>query len=498
MTQLTQGKTFSTPPLLDKSASSGSRRFNILLIPLALTVALCTGMGWYVWDLYNNYKKIQTQSLRIQDLSNQITYLDEVLTSSARLAATTGDKRWEERYLSYVPQLDTALAEAQELLPGVFEDEAFAKTNAANDRLIAMEEQAFELIGQGKADAARAVLLSPEYEQQKEIYAEGLNEATTALENLVEGNIRDKTQQAFTVLVIIGVALLILLFAWIAVLRMIRRYIQTINDTGMALSTNSHEIVATMEQQERTINEQATAVSQTTTTMEELGASTRQSTEQAEASASGARQALDLTEEGNQSVEQTLSGISTLKEQVGAIAEQIMRLSEQTGQIGLVSDLVGNLANQTNMLALNASVEAVRAGEQGKGFSVVAGEIRKLADQSKQSAEKINDLVREIQASINSSVMVTDEGTKKASEGIRLAQETAQTFNGLADAVNNVFLNSQQISMTAKQQAVAVQQVVAAMNELNSAAKESASGINQVKVSSQQLDNAAKKLKAVV
>ena len=175
-----------------------------------------------------------------------------------------------------------------------------------------------------------------------------------------------------------------------------------------------------------------------------------------------------------------------------------MRLSEQTGQIGLVSDLVGNLANQTNMLALNASVEAVRAGEQGKGFSVVAGEIRKLADQSKQSAEKINNLVREIQASINSSVMVTDEGTKRASEGIRLAQETAQTFNGLADAVNNVFLNSQQISLTNKQQAVAVQQVVAAMSQLNSAAQESASGINQVKVSTKQLDDAAKHLKAAV
>ena len=277
-----------------------------------------------------------------------------------------------------------------------------------------------------------------------------------------------------------------------------RRITGTLHQSTTSIASSSTQIASTMEQQERTINEQATAVSQTTATMEELGASSRQSTEQAEASASGARQALDLTEEGNQAVEQTLSGISTLKEQVGAIAEQIMRLSEQTGQIGLVSDLVRNLANQTNMLALNASVEAVRAGEQGKGFSVVAGEIRKLADQSKQSAEKINNLVREIQASINSSVMVTDEGTKKASEGIRLAKETAQTFNELADAVNNVFLNSQQISLTNKQQAVAVQQVVAAMSQLNSAAQESASGINQVKVSTKQLDAAAKHLKATV
>ena len=305
------------------------------------------------------------------------------------------------------------------------------------------------------------------------------------------------TPRRVLMLVILGAGVAALLSSVIGVL-LASRATKIIQKIASAIATSSTEIAATVEQQEHIINEQATAVSQTTATMEELGASSRQSTEQAEASASGARQALDLTEEGNQAVEQTLSGISTLKEQVGAITEQIMRLSEQTGQIGLVSDLVGNLANQTNMLALNASVEAVRAGEQGKGFSVVAGEIRKLADQSKQSAEKINNLVREIQASINSSVMVTDEGTKRASEGIRLAQETAQTFNGLADAVNNVFLNSQQISLTNKQQAVAVQQVVAAMSQLNSAAQESATGINQVKVSTKQLDDAAKHLKAAV
>ena len=242
---------------------------------------------------------------------------------------------------------------------------------------------------------------------ESENYFELTNEAVFAREDSAKAAAQElKIIQ----LAIFGLNLIILALVWVIT----RRITQTLHNSTTSMASSSTQIASTMEQQERTINEQATAVSQTTATMEELGASTRQSTEQAEASASGARQALDLTEEGNQAVKQTLVGISTLKEQVEAIAEQIMRLSEQTGQIGLVSDLVGNLANQTNMLALNASVEAARAGEQGKGFSVVAGEIRKLADQSKQSAEKINALVREIQASINSSVMVTDEGTKKS------------------------------------------------------------------------------------
>ena len=470
----------------NRTSSGGSRRLQILLIPLALTIFLSTGMGWYVWDLFNALKRTQTQDLRIQDLSNEITYLDEVLTSSARLSATTSNKRWEERYLNFVPKLDAALAEAQKLLPNIFNTEAFTKTNAANIKLVEMEKQAFDLVHQGHHEAATDLLLSSEYEKQKEIYSQGLSEATDALKKYVEANIRAKSQQAFSALVIIGVALGILLFAWIGVLRMMKRYIQAINDTGIAISTSSYEIATTVEQQERTITQQASSVNQTTTTMDELDAFSRQSAEQAEASAAGARMALSLAEEGTIAVQETIGGISTLGEKVNAIAQQILLLSEQTNQIGGISELVGNLANQTNMLALNAAVEAARAGEHGKGFGVVASEIRKLADQSKKSAQEINALVANIQAAINTTVIVTDEGTKTVEQGMKLTHSTAERFIGVADSINNVFLNSQQIALGAKQQAIAVQQVVTAINAINLGARETASGITQVKVSTQQ------------
>jgi methyl-accepting chemotaxis protein len=268
--------------------------------------------------------------------------------------------------------------------------------------------------------------------------------------------------------------------------------------TANEIASSSNEIAATVQQQERTIAQQASSVSETTTTMEELGASSRQAAEQAESSASGAKEVLIITENGSLVIQETMEGMTILKEQVKSIAEQIMRLSEQSGQIAGISELVADIANQTNMLALNAAVEAARAGEQGKGFSVVASEIRKLADESKKSAEKINTLVSDLQASMNSTVMVTDEGTKKTAHSIELAQKTAQAFTSVAEAINGVFVNSQQISLSSKQQAVAVQQVIAAMNAINLGAQETSAGINQVRVSTEQLRSAAQGLKAVV
>jgi Methyl-accepting chemotaxis protein (MCP) signalling domain/Cache domain len=271
-----------------------------------------------------------------------------------------------------------------------------------------------------------------------------------------------------------------------------------IKNLADSIVTSSGAIVDTVEMQEVTVNMQANSAIETSTTVNALGAISVQSAEQAEAAATGAKQALSLSEDGTRSVQQTLQGMSGLRDKVDAIANQIVNLSEQTGQITVVSDLVADLASQTNMLALNAAVEAARAGEQGKGFSVVADEIRKLADQSKKSADKINLLANDIQAAINRTVMVTDEGTKTVNEGIDLARSTADTFVGVTDAVNNVYLNSQQISTSARQQAVSIQQVLSSMTNISQGSQESAVGMHQVKMTTRELTQVADELKAAV
>jgi methyl-accepting chemotaxis protein len=262
--------------------------------------------------------------------------------------------------------------------------------------------------------------------------------------------------------------------------------------------SSSTEIATTIEQQERIAVQQAASVNQTTTTMDELSASSRQSAMQAESALENASHVLNMAAEGSKVVQKTQQGMLTLTEKVGGIAAQVLHLSQQTNQIANITNLVSDLANQTNMLAINATVEAVRAGEQGKGFGVVATEIRRLADQSKKSAAEINDLINDIQNAINKTVMVTDEGNTTLDNSLKLTEGTAETFNHVANAINSVVVSSQQIYLNTKQQALAIEQVVDAMNALNKGAGEAASGITQSRIGTQKLNQAALNLRYVV
>ena len=309
-----------------------------------------------------------------------------------------------------------------------------------------------------------------------------------------------KTKESLVFLIsalVFGSVLLLLLGALIAWL-ISSGIAETIDRAISSIASSSTEIAATVEEQERMASQQAASVNQTTTTMDELGASSRATAQQIEAAAIQAMQALNLAGGGTKAVEKTLEAMATLKNKVQDMQGQIMQLSELTDRIGNISTLVSDLANQTNMLALNAAVEAVRAGEHGKGFGVVASEIRKLADRSKKSGTQINLLVADIQRAINSTVMVTDEGTKTVEYGMNIASETAAAFAGVANAINNVVLSSQQISLNAKQQTIAIEQVVQAMNSLNQAAAQTACGISQTQVGTQKLNEAALDLKAIL
>lgn len=390
---------------------------------------------------------------------------------------------------------DALIEKLNKILNGLINGDSELNLPPATDRDFLTKMKKVESAWINLKNTIRKARQEPQYRNalipQSEEYFELTNDAVfSAAEYAAEKAQRLKVIE----LVVFGLNLIIL-----AIILVIARNITLILQKSIdTIATTSTEIAASVEKQERTASQQAASVRQVTTTINELGASSRHSAEQAEASSSEARQALVLAEGGTKTVRHTLDEMSLLQENVRELVEQIMRLSEQTNQIGGISGLVRDSASQTNMLAINAAVEAARAGEHGKGFGVVAGEIRKLADQSKKSAEKINTLVTDIQNAINSTVIISDKGTKAVAEGMQMTCETAESFTGVTHSINNIFLNSQQISLNTKQHAIATEQVADAMSNLTLAAQETASGITQIKVGTQHLKGAAQNLKAMV
>ena len=161
----------------------------------------------------------------MESLSGTIIHLDEVLTMSARMAAATGDPRWENRYRHFEPQLDSAIHEAIELAYRHFGTEAAERTNDANIKLVAMENRAFDLVHKGESGAAMSVLFSEEYDEQKAIYSAGINQVVAEIRDHIEAHLRTHRAQAVYAAWATSATLPVLLICWLAVVRMVRRYV---------------------------------------------------------------------------------------------------------------------------------------------------------------------------------------------------------------------------------------------------------------------------------
>ncbi len=277
------------------------------------------------------------------------------------------------------------------------------------------------------------------------------------------------------------------------------RYItQALRDVINNISTTAAQITTTVGQQEQVAAQQAAAVTAANTTMEELGISAQQSAEQANMAAVGAKNALQLSQEGEEGVDSTLQSMFETKQRVETIAQQISLLSEKTDNIRNITDIVADFSYEIKLLAMNAAVEAVRAGEYGRGFSVLAVETRKLADESKQSLDGINDLIDEIRQATANTVQVTDDGSRTVEKGMSITKRTADTFRDVAQSVGSASEGSQQISLNIQQQTMAIKQAVESMKSIQFGAVESEQGIAQIKEGIKALNSAAQTLRNMV
>ena len=271
--------------------------------------------------------------------------------------------------------------------------------------------------------------------------------------------------------------------------------IQTVTNQIASAST---EILASVSQQATGANEQSAAISQTTTTIEEVKAVVEQNAHKAQGVATQAQQTRTISQAGQQAITKTLTGMNHIKAKVNDIAHNILSLSERTQQITEITGSISEIAAQSNLLALNASVEAARAGESGKGFSVVAVEMRNLAEQSKQAAGQIKTILEEIQNATNTVVMATEAGTNQVESGVQLTEQTGAAIQKLAASIVESADAAQQIVVSTQQQTTGVEQVAIAMQGINQVTIQSLTATLQTEQSAEDLSTVAQQLTTLV
>lgn len=287
--------------------------------------------------------------------------------------------------------------------------------------------------------------------------------------------------------------------------RMFQRMVENLRTQTLAiqegvnvLAASSGEILASTTQVASGASETASAVNETTATVEEIKQTSQLSSLKVRQVADGAQKSLQVSQRGTEAVAESIQGMNRIREQVETIAESIVSLSEQSQAIGEIIATVNDLAEQSNLLAVNAAIEAAKAGEHGKGFAVVAHEVRSLAVQSKEATAQVRMILNDIQKATNAAVMATEQGSKAVEAGEKQSGEAAKSIRLLADGIAESADASTQIAASSHQQMVGMEQVAQAMENIKEASIMSVSSTRQAEQSAQNLHELGQKLKGLV
>ena len=274
--------------------------------------------------------------------------------------------------------------------------------------------------------------------------------------------------------------------------------ISQLRDTSTDLTTASAEILSATTQQVAGASEQSAAITQTTTTVSEVKAIAEQSSLRSEEVTQTSQRTVAVSRTGQRAVDETIESMQQIRDRVEGIAANILALSEQTQQIGEIIATVNDIAAQSNMLALNASVEAARAGEYGKGFGVVAIEVRNLAEQSRQATAQIKSILSEIQKATNATVMATEEGSKGVERGVVLAIQAKQSIEQLSQAISEAANSAIQMAVGGQQQVAGIDQVAFAMQNINEVTLQNLASTRQTERAAQNLNELSQQLTQIV